>query len=304
MIKSITVTNHRGESLRLILTRPELSGFAVLSAEGFGPPKGVINTTDIVTGDGGMFNSARTSQRNITLDLLFISSKTESIEAVRHKSYKFFPIKKKIRLQVETDTRTTFVDGYVETNEPTIFSSNEGCQISIICPYPYFTSAKKDNVTTFSSVEPMFEFPFSNESTTSKLIEMGDISVGNTRVVYNEGDADVGMTVKMVALGTVKNITIHHLDTRESMRIDTDKIATYTGNSFGEGDEITITTGVNNKSVSLFRDGKSTNILNCLDRDADWIVLKSGDNAIAYVAESGQDLLQVRIENKVLYDGV
>lgn len=304
MIKSITVTNHYGESLELILARPELSGFAVLFAEGLGPPKSTINTTAASTGDGAIFNSARMTQRNITLDLLFISNGYETIENIRHKSYKFFPVKKKIKLQIEADTRTTFIEGYVESNEPTIFSSNEGCQISIICPNPYFESAKYDNTTIFGDEEPLFEFYFSNESLTESLIEMSSITTSTSKNVFNEGDADVGITIKILATGSVENVTIHNLDTRESMMIDTAKMQAYTGSGIIAGDLITITTGVGNKSITLLRNGVYTNILNCLDRNADWFIIAPGDNTFAYTADSGLDHLLVHIENKIMYEGV
>ena len=62
----------------------------------------------------------------------------------------------------ETDNRMCETTGWVESNEPTIFSREEGCQISVICPDPYFYSLSKDS-TIFSGIEPALEFPFSNE---------------------------------------------------------------------------------------------------------------------------------------------
>ena len=304
MIKSITVTNHLNESIRLALTRPELSGFGVLSMEGLGPPKGTINTTELSTSDGGLFNSARLSQRNIVLDLIFFGTAAESIEAIRHKSYKYFPVKKKIRLTIETDIRTSSIEGYVESNEPDIFSEREGCQVSIICPYPYFTAAGGNIITNFTAIEPSFEFPFCNDSLSTDLIEMSTISDDSAKVIVYDGDADIGITIKMVATGDVSNVTIYNLGTRESMRIDTAKMASLTGSGIIVGDEITIVTSKNRKSVTLFRDGENINILNCLDRDTDWFTLTKGDNVFAYVAESGQLNLQLRIEHQVIYEGV
>lgn len=52
MIKSLTVTNPKGESLKLELTRPGLSGLAVKSIDGLGPPQASINTSEIATMDG------------------------------------------------------------------------------------------------------------------------------------------------------------------------------------------------------------------------------------------------------------
>lgn len=317
MIKSITITNHLNESIRLELTRPELSGFVVMSIEGLGPPKGTINTTELSTSDGGLFNSSRISQRNIVLDLIFFNTSYETIEMIRHKSYKYFPVKKKIRFTVETDIRTTFIDGYVESNEPDIFSDREGCQISVICPYPYFALAEGNVVVPFTVIEPSFEFPFSDNSykyisnngdmvLTQGLptLEMSSLSENTIKVIVYEGDVDVGITIKMIATGEVSNVTIYNLETRETMRIDTDKMTSLTGSGIVTGDEITISTSKSRKSVTLFRNGRNVNILNCLDRDADWFTLIKGDNIFSYVAESGQSNLQFTIEHQVIYEGV
>lgn len=42
MIKSVTVVNHLGESLKLDLASPEKSGFIVKSIEGLGPVKATV----------------------------------------------------------------------------------------------------------------------------------------------------------------------------------------------------------------------------------------------------------------------
>ena len=65
MIKSIKVTNPKGESLVLDLFHPEKSGLIVRSISGLGPPKANINSTDLATADGALYSSARASTRNI-----------------------------------------------------------------------------------------------------------------------------------------------------------------------------------------------------------------------------------------------
>ena len=132
MIQSITVTNYLGEQLKLELTRPELSGFIVMSVTGLGPVKANINTTETATNDGSQFNSARTDSRNIVISLRYLPNPT--IEDTRQLSYKFFPVKKKLTLLIETDNRSLEIDGYVESNEPDIFSQEEGADILMVKP--------------------------------------------------------------------------------------------------------------------------------------------------------------------------
>ena len=72
MIKTVKVTNYLGESITLELGRPEKSGLLVREISGLGPSKANVNFSDLSTGDGGIFNSARVTSRNIvfTLDIL------------------------------------------------------------------------------------------------------------------------------------------------------------------------------------------------------------------------------------------
>lgn len=304
MIHSITVTNYLGDSITLELARPEQSGFIVKSVEGLGPAKGNVNTAEVSTNDGGVFNSARLNIRNPVLDLVFLETATETIEDIRHKSYKYFPVKKKVKLLIKTDNRVSEIDGYVEHNEPAIFSNQEGCQISIICPYPYFYSAGESNITVFSGVEPLFEFPFENESLVTDLLEMGEIQNSAEQVITYNGDAEIGVTIIVYAIGEASNVTIYNAGTREVMRIDTNKLAALTGEGIVAGDEITIKTTKGDKSITLLRGGITTNILNCLDKNADWFQLVKGDNVFVYTAETGNSNLQFRIENRVIYEGV
>jgi hypothetical protein len=131
MIKSITITNHLNESIKLELGFPERSGFLIQEISGLGPVKADINVSELSNIDGSIYNSARLPSRNIVFKLVLLESPT--IEDTRQKSYKYFPIKKRVRLLIETTNRTAEIFGYVESNEPIIFSRQETTQISIVC---------------------------------------------------------------------------------------------------------------------------------------------------------------------------
>ena len=307
MIKSFTVTNFLGDSIRIDMAEPEKSGFAISSVTGLGPAKANITISEISTNDGALFNSSRLNSRNIVFNLLFFDTDSgETIEEIRLKSYRFFPPKKKITLLVETDKRTAEIVGYVETNEPTIFSKNEGAQISIICPDPYFYSAGEYGTmrTVFSGDDPMFEFPFSNESMTEKLLVFGEVQLKTSNVVYYPGDAETVIIIKLHAIGPIEGISIYNTKTKEVMKLDTSKLEAIIGSSIQNGDDIIINTKRGEKSVTFVRKGEKTNILNCLDRNSDWLYLVKGDNVFAFAAEKNIENLQVVIENKVLFEGV
>lgn len=279
MIYSFAITNYLGDRVKLELGKPEVSGFLIKSVTGLGPVKANVNTTEVVTNDGSMFNSARLSQRNIVFQLAFVDTVYgETIEDIRQKSYKYFPAKKSVGIVIETDNRYVKIKGYVESNEPDIFSSQEGTQISIICPDPYFYSAGEDgnNVTDFYTIDPMFEFPFSNESLTDPLLIFGEIQIKTEGVITYYGDSEIGVVIYIHAIGPATNINIYNTETREVMMINTTKLEKLTGKGLVASDDIVINTTKGEKSITLIREGASYNILNCLDKNTDWFTLSKG----------------------------
>lgn len=171
MIESITVTNYLGESIEMVLTQPELSGFIVKSIDGIGPANANINMMELATIDGSIFNSARLNTRDISLSLLYTINPDigiNNIEEARRKSYKYFPVKKPVTLTFKTDAEINghnpiHVLGYVEKNEPKIFQKQEGTTISIKCADPYFHSESYTK-KMFYGVDPLFEFTYWNDS--------------------------------------------------------------------------------------------------------------------------------------------
>lgn len=162
MFKTITIINYKEEKFVIDIFNPQTSGYNIRNIEGLGPVKADVNTTPIVTKDGDVFNSARANKRNIVFTLGFEIAThlgLSSIESVRQRSYKIFPLKSKVKINIKTDNRDLYTYGYVESNEPNIFSEDETAQISVICPDSYFTSEKERDVK-LDQIRSEFKFPF------------------------------------------------------------------------------------------------------------------------------------------------
>lgn len=295
------IENHNNESVLLDLYQPELSGLAVKSIEGLGPAKAEIQTSEVATIDGGMFNYARQNQRNIVFNLYMMYDPT--IETARLKVYKYFPIKKKIRMVFQTEHRYAESTGYVESISPDIFSKLETVQVSVICPDPNFYEVGSSE-TLFSGVLPEFEFPFSNESLTQKLINFGEIQQDTTATLNYIGDSDTGVLITAHALGAVENITFWNHSTREKISIDTNKIYRRFLFRFDKGDDIIISTVKGDKYVKLLHDGVYYNIISCVNKDADWFQLTNGDNIFSFTATSGAEYLFVTFTYRNAYGGI
>jgi phage-related protein len=303
MIKTLTVTNHLDESIIIDLKNPAPSGFFIRGIDGLGPPKAVINLTEVLSMDGAFFNSARVTNRNVVIHLGFYNDGALSIEDIRRKTYRYFPIKKQVHLRIESDNRIVNTVGFVESNEPNIFSKDEQTDISILCPDAYLFG---DEVvqTIFSGYIPLFEFPFENPSLTEPLIVMGDIVLETEQTVFYEGDAETGVIVSVYFLGDVNDLHIYNLTRGQLMAIDSAKLVALTGSDFILGDRLVISTIRGNKYIHLIRAGVTINILNTLDADAEWFTLEYGDNLFLFEAGTGVNNIQFMIQHQILYEGI
>ena len=302
MIKSIKVTNPKGESLVLDLFHPEKSGLIVRSISGLGPPKANINSTDLATADGALYSSARASTRNIVFNLQFMFAPT--IEDSRQLTYKYFPLKKLVKIEVETDNRSLETSGYVESNSPDIFSREETTQISIICLDPFFYDPNP-SVTQFATVTPIFEFPFSNESISESLIEFGTINLDTRSTIDYVGDVDTGVLITIHALGSVSgSLTIYNVETQEKMVIDLTKIKTLIGKDYGSGDDIIISTVSGDKYVQVLHDGKYTNAIAAIEKLADWFQVSVGRNIFNFTVTKGIENLVMSFSYRNAYGGI
>ena len=227
-----------------------------------------------------------------------------SIEDSRHISYDFFHLRKRVILYFETDEKTVKIIGYVENNEINIFSDQEAAQVSIICPDPWFYELSP-TTTVFSGIEPMFEFPFSNESLTSKLIIMGEIKDNIVEEFFYRGDVEVGFEAEINFLGPASRIRIMNLDKRHILEIDTSKVLQIIGASTLEyGDTIFVSTVPGNKYALLRREGEDFDILNAVKKSSDWPLIYPGTNTFGYTASNGIENLLFKLTYEVAYEGL
>lgn len=304
MIYTIIATNAKGDSVELDLANPWAGGIAVMGASGLGPAEGTINTVNFATSDGALFNSSRIKSRDIELNLKFLGS---DIEAVRHKLLRYFRVKHPITLDFITDYRHTYITGHVEKNEIDIFSNSEGADLTIVCPNPFFKlrdPVKGKNSVRFTSSTPSFEFEFEDPNADSPTLKFGEMtSTGETVVVY-EGDADASTIVDIQFLGPATGLKLYNTTTQTRINIDTNEISRLFGSTIKAGDRLSISSGVGDKYVKAYRDGKVYNALSALDRDSDWIFLTPGDNLITVRADTGIENISSIISFENLYESI
>lgn len=304
MIRSFTVTNPSGNSLTMELENPRKSGFFVAGITGLGPPKADINTTRKAGSDGSIHNSSKVESRNIVITLVYYTDNEGflDVEALRHKTYEFFPIKRQVSLYFKTDSRTASITGYVESNEIGLFTNMEGSQISIICNEPWFVS-EDSGVTNLqlSNVEALFTFPFSSLPP-NNLIQFSRKKRDITGTIPYYGDLETGITMTVSCLSATGNITLSNTTYSESMTILSSMVNTLTGNPISAGDRIVVTTYTGRKTARLYRGNTSYNILAAVTKGSKWMKVYSGNNLLRATPASGD--VEVYIDLSVLYEGI
>lgn len=166
MIQAFKITNYLDESLYLDIRRPEDTGFLVSSVEGITDPKADISSSPYAISDGEIVENIHVAERNIVMTIIFYQDNYEkkSVEELRHRCYRYFPLKKELTFYVINDSGTYWIKGYVESNEIKVFTKTEGSQISIICPDPYFTKVVDNQDIYITRTVPTFQFPVSFEA--------------------------------------------------------------------------------------------------------------------------------------------
>lgn len=312
MIKSITVTNYLGESLMMELADPLKTGLAITSISGLGPTKANIYKTDMSTVDGSVFNSARTETRNIVITMVLMENSNNAdlntIEKLRLRVYRYFPTKRKVTLNILSENRDVVIDGYVESCEASIFSSLEAAQISIICPDPWF-KAKTSDSSIFSSINSVFSFPFNNvineNEPYKRTLEMSAYETDHFRKIYYTGEDESGMVIEVHFTGDVKGFTFSDTFNGNTIKLLDSNIP---NNKFMKNDELLISTKRGERSINLLRNGSIISLLNALDKESEWIMLRRGVNEFTYYAtESGTssaDNMLFIINSQIIYGGI
>lgn len=168
MVLEVQAVNYQGNSMVFDMWDPDESGYAITKIDGLGPIKTKVNRTARGSLDGSYYNSC-SGREGRTITLYFRPVQGEDIEACRQQLYSFFLIKQQINLIITTEHRKVVFTGYVESNEPDIFSKTVTQTITIVGTDTAFQSYNDSTKSTryhwyMTGVEDTgLQFPISNE---------------------------------------------------------------------------------------------------------------------------------------------
>lgn len=236
--------------------------------------------------DGENYNGSTAQKRNIVIVLDV--KKVDYVEQ-RNRLYNFFQPRTTGTLYCYENIGAKKIGYYVEKIEPAGDGLIRHLTLSLICPDPKFY-ALGEEITNFITLQGNIKFPL-------KIINPFTVATKVTTLiknVYNESAVSQGLTVKFKSTGVVVNPSLYDMQLFKKMQINI---------TMQEGDTITVTTGDNNKRVTLARDEVTTSINNMMIYPPIWLQAQQGDNLYRFDAESGIDSLNVSIEHTQAYWG-
>ena len=279
----LSVKNASGDVLNISTSED----YIVYKIDGLTPPSATISTSVNAVDDGSKINNSRLESRNIVI----YTTIEGDVEKNRINLYKYFTPKSKVTLMFKNGTRDVTIDGVVELIECDLFTNRQIAQISIICPDPYFRSSES-YTESFSDVQSLFSFPF---AIAESGIPLSSISTNVRKSIIYTGDVKAGIIIELFSNGTVVNPIIYDVLNKTQMALNF---------TMQESDKLIINTNPNQKSITLVRNGVSTNALGYLIPNSSWLALAAGDNVFTYDAESGNSYLQITFTTSLLYGGV
>lgn len=234
--------------------------------EGLGPVKAAINTTQLGSFDGELYNGSSVGKRNIVLTLGLNPFWThQSMASLRGMLYAYFMVKQLVRLQFVSDHLPTVqIDGYVESFEPNMFSKDPEIQISVICPKPNFVASESTEITGIVAT---------TIDTPTEIDYVGTVEAGFSLEVVSSvanpsytGDLIVRNNAPFDQVFTVEDVTI---DITQYYRLNTKR---------------------GKKRVQSVDASAPSSLLNSISDDSVWPALQPGTNLFSVISgEAGQD---------------
>ena len=282
MFFTLILENANGDRVDMTTTANQ---YMTSKIEGLNPPSGTISTSSYAGMDGSYLNNAFIEKRNVVISF---EMRGFDVEKRRHELYKVVKPSRNIKIYYKTANISVYAEGIVETCEVENFEMLTKGQISIICPDIYWYSTETQ-IAEYSQILGAFHFIFPDDDNPFPL---GKYNTQNMMTIQNDGD-ETGFTLE-ISGGPATNPTLYNAETDEYMQIQ---------GEIQNGDKITITTKTGNKTVTLEREGVTTNIINRLVSGSTWLTLREGLNRF-YLRGTGLQNLKVKIIHTNAYLGV
>lgn len=249
MLTNVRISNRRSEYVDVGLEYLNgREGYTIRDITGLGPVPATINHSNLPGIPGGFYHSSSIGVRNIVLKAGFnpdhLAGKT--VKDLRRDLERVAASGEWVRVRLWTDRSfEMWIDGYVESHTPVVFSQDPEVQISIVCVDPYFRSSS----------------PLS-----------GDLKTQGMHYFEYRGDLDNGFEIKLNTL----------LDTFTWVRIELNGSTLYLEHNFSKNQQLYINTEIGKKEVTLQTPSGAyiSNLIGKTQITNGWPEFKKGTNAL------------------------
>lgn len=240
--------------------------FHLAHADGITEIASEIGASTTPNMDGDTVNTVRSQPRGIILDLRI--KDTASVEEAKRYILRTVKPKQKGRLVFSIAERETEIYGVVEAiSMPRFEEDGVTMQITLYCSSPYWQDVE-NVLLEISRILDLHYFPVDQGGLAfpAEGIPLGEYDMNMTRTYTNDGDAECGLVITIIALAAAENPTIYKAD------------GSFIGvnDSMVAGDEIIINTNRGEKSITK----NGVNILNKIRAGSTFFQLETGDNEL------------------------
>lgn len=267
--------NANGEKLDLLRNRKK---FCLIAAEGLHGVDVDFSETDVAYTDGTTIDSARALPRGIALKFQFVGDVAAGLDFFHH-FVKSKQVGKLIKTEGEKETK---IKGRVTIPPYSRVSSAVTVELQLYCSQPYWEDVA-ELVGTIPEIIDLLYFPVIGRGFPVEGVPFGAYNLEKTQTLVNDGDTSVGLTIIILARGTVVNPRISCSTGTQNgwyMTLNT---------TLESGDEVVISTHKRNKFITIngseYKDGAP--ILSTLEYvGEDWLQLETGSNTFNITSDT------------------
>lgn len=283
-MKTIKCVNDKGISAVFTYDH-DVTEFFLVSIDGMYQMKNSIHTSDNATTDGSSYNGESLDQKNIVITANIRRNYQENRDYLS----RVFKNGTEGILYHTENGKTRKIKYRSEGVEVADKGIIRPAVISLICTNPYFKDDESTHIE-MANWEDCFEFPC---EIPEDGMEFGVRSKETIKVVDNDSTTAIGIQMTIIADDVVVNPLIMNTTTGETLKL----LCT-----MQPDDQIVITTEQGNIDVVLYRGGEKIDYNYTVDEENEgYIQLEPGRNYISYMADAGDDYMNVNFDFENCY---
>lgn len=239
-----------------------------------------INTQSTAGRDGTTIASMTVPYRQIIVE--FRIRHGIDAEQAMHDLYRIFSVKSSGIMTFKGRLGSSKIDYIVKSIEiPPNAESLRGNAV-LICPDPFFRAVNEEKAP-IAGLNSFFSFPFTFPDHGFYIAKRMESLFAD---VYNDGEANTGMMIQMIATAQVVNPALINVATNEEARLNFTMAA---------GDIVRIYTETGEKKITLTRNGVTTNIFGNMHYPFTFLQLAQGNNTFKYDADEGATNMNISV---------